>query len=74
MRWIHLTIVILIGAVIVLFVIGNREVVTMEFLHFSIRAPLALVVAGFYILGAITGGSLLALLRRSIEGARPSRT
>jgi lipopolysaccharide assembly protein A len=73
MRWVHLTIVILMGAVIILFVFANREVVTMEFLNFSIRAPLALAAAGFYVLGAITGGSLLALLRRSIEGARPHR-
>jgi lipopolysaccharide assembly protein A len=45
----------------------------MAFLGFSIRAPLALVAAGIYVLGAITGGSLFALLRRSIEGARPVR-
>jgi hypothetical protein len=46
---------------------------TMAFLGFGIRAPLALVVAGFYALGAITGGSLFALLRRSFEASRPPR-
>jgi lipopolysaccharide assembly protein A len=45
----------------------------MAFLGFSIRAPLALVAAGIYALGAITGGSLFALVRRSMEGARPAR-
>jgi lipopolysaccharide assembly protein A len=73
MRWVHLTIVVLFVAVMIVFVIENREVVTMAFLGFSFRAPLALVVAGFYVLGAVTGGSLLTLLRRSIEGARPAR-
>lgn len=46
----------------------------MRWVHLaSIRAPLALVSTGVYILGAITGGSLFALLRRAIEGARPAR-
>jgi lipopolysaccharide assembly protein A len=73
MRWVHLTIVVLFIAVMIVFVIQNREVVTMAFLGFSIRAPFALVAAGFYVLGAITGGSLFALLRRSIEASRPTR-
>jgi lipopolysaccharide assembly protein A len=73
MRWVHLTIVVLFVAAMIVLVIQNREVVTMAFLGFSIRAPLALVAAGIYVLGAITGGSLFALLRRSIEGARPAR-
>jgi hypothetical protein len=36
----------------------------------SARAPLALVVVIVYLLGTVTGGSLLALLTRSIRGAR----
>jgi len=37
---------------------------------------LAFLAAGIYLLGAFTGGSLLALLRQSIEGAkrRPAGT
>ena len=73
MRWVHLTIVVLFVAAMIVLVIQNREVITMAFLGFSIRVPLALAAAGIYVLGAITGGSLLALLRRSIEGARPAR-
>ena len=73
MRWVHLTIVVLFVAAMIVLVIQNREVITMAFLGFSIRVPLALAAAGIYVLGAFTGGSLLALLRRSIEGARPAR-
>jgi lipopolysaccharide assembly protein A len=72
MRWVHLTIVVLFVAAMIVFVIQNREVITMAFLGF-IRAALALVAAGIYVLGAITGGSLFALLRRSMEAARPAR-
>jgi hypothetical protein len=34
------------------------------------RVPLALLAVGIYLLGAVTGGGLQALLRQSIEGAK----
>jgi len=71
MRWVNLAIVILIVAAIVVFAVQNLETVTMAFLGFSVRAPLALLATGVYVLGAITGGSLFALLRRSVARARP---
>ena len=52
-----------------LFVLHNRDVVTISFLGFSIRAPLAILTAVVYVIGAVTGGSLFALLRRSYKGA-----
>ena len=44
----------------------------MSFLGINARVPLALLVAVAYLLGAATGGSLFALLRRSYEGSRRS--
>jgi lipopolysaccharide assembly protein A len=73
MRWVHLTVVILFVAAMVIFAIQNHQTVTMTFPGFSVRAPIALLTIGVYILGAITGGSLFALLRRSMRGARPTR-
>jgi hypothetical protein len=35
--------------------------------RFNARVPLAFLAAGIYLLGTVTGDSLLALLRRSIE-------
>jgi lipopolysaccharide assembly protein A len=70
MRWIYLAIVIVFLLAIVIFVVQNRELVTMSFLGFGVRAPLAILVAVVYVLGAITGGSLYALLRRSVHGSR----
>jgi putative membrane protein len=54
----------------VIFAVQNLEIVTMSFLGFSVRAPLALLVAIVYVLGMATGGSLWALLRRSLRGSR----
>ena len=72
MRWIYLAFIILIAAATIVFALQNFEIVTMSFLGFNARVPLALLVAVAYLLGAATGGSLYALLRRSYVGSRRS--
>ena len=72
MRWVYLAVIILIVAATIIFALQNFEIVTMSFLGFNARVPLAVLVAVVYILGAATGGSLFALLRRSYEGSRRS--
>ena len=73
MRWVYLTMVVLFVAAAVIFVFQNVGVVTISFLGFSVRAPLAVLAAVAYILGAVTGGSLYALLRKSVQGSRAMR-
>lgn len=70
MRWIHLAIVVLLATAALIFVFQNLEVVTMSFLGFSARVPLAVLAAAIYVAGAATGGSLLALVRRSYEKSK----
>jgi putative membrane protein len=74
MRWIHLAVIVLFVAATVLFAVQNFDIVTMSFLGFSVRAPLWLLVAIVYVLGMVTGGSLVALLRRSFRGSRRATT
>jgi uncharacterized integral membrane protein len=71
MRWLHLFVIGLFAAAIIIFAAQNLQLVTMTFLGFSATVPLALLAAISYLLGMATGGSLLALLRRLVEGARP---
>lgn len=73
MRWFYLATIVLFAAATILFSVQNREIVGMSFLGFSIRAPLALLTATIYILGAVTGGSLFALLRKSVRASRIPR-
>ena len=73
MRWVHTAIIILFVLAIIVFVEQNRASVTMSFLGFGLHAPLAVLVAIVYLLGAVTGGSLLALIRRSVRGSRASQ-
>jgi uncharacterized integral membrane protein len=74
MRWVHLFVIALFAVATFIFAIQNFETVTMSFLGFSARAPLALLVAIVYLLGMATGGSLWALLRRSFQGSRLAAT
>jgi lipopolysaccharide assembly protein A len=73
MRWFYLTVVVLFAAATIIFIVQNVEVVTMSFLGLSVRAPLAVLAAVAYVLGTLTGGSLYALLRKSVQGSRAPR-
>ena len=73
MRWVYLTVVALFAAATIIFVVQNVEVVTMSFLGLSVRAPIAGLAAVAYVLGTLTGGSLYALLRKSVQGTRAPR-
>ena len=70
MRIIYLAIVILFALAIIVFAVQNLQVVTIGFLGIGGSVRLSLLVAASYVLGALTGGSLFALLRRSYEGSR----
>jgi len=69
MRWVYIIVIAVFVAIILIFVFQNLGVVTMAFLGFSLRAPLAIVAAIMYVLGAFTGGSLYALLRKSVHAS-----
>ena len=70
MRWLYLAIIAVFVAIILIFVVQNRELITMSFLGFGLRAPLAIIAVIVYVLGAVTGGSLFALLRKSVQASR----
>jgi putative membrane protein len=70
MRFVHLAIIVIFVAATLIFALQNLQSVTMSFLGYSVRMPLALQALVTYLLGMATGGSLWTLLRRSIEGTR----
>jgi putative membrane protein len=70
MRWLYLTLIVVLAAATLVFILQNWDLVTVSFLGFSIRAPLAILIAAVYVVGAVTGGSLFALLRRSYRGSQ----
>ena len=58
MRWLYLGIIVVFGVLTAAFAIQNRGLVEVSLLTFSVRAPLALQVLGFYVVGAITGSGI----------------
>ena len=72
MRWVYLAVIVLFAAATIIFALQNFEIVTVSFLGTNVRVPLALLIAVVYLVGAATGGSLFALLRRSYEESRRS--
>lgn len=70
MRWVYIAIIVLFAVAVVAFAIQNLETVTMSFFRVNVSMPLAVQTLIVYLLGAATGGSLFALLRRSYEGSK----
>ena len=70
MRWVYLAIVIVFVAALIIFVFQNTQSVNIAFLALGVTLPLAVLVFVVYVLGALSGGSLYALLRRSVAGSR----
>ena len=73
MRWVHLTVIILLAAATLLFVLQNRDVVTVRS---GIQGPRDSRNSDCsrLVIGVVTGGSLFALLRRSYKGSQRDRS
>ena len=70
MRWFYLAVVVVFVAALIVFVFQNTASVDVSFLARGATLPLAVLVFIVYLLGALSGGSLYALLRRSVAGSR----
>jgi uncharacterized integral membrane protein len=70
MRWFHLAVIVLFAAATIIFAAQNLETVTISFFKMNLSLPLALQTLVVYLVGAATGGSVFALLRRSYTGSQ----
>jgi lipopolysaccharide assembly protein A len=69
MRYVYMALIAILAAVIILFKIQNLEAVTVSLFSASVTLPVSVLVLLIYILGMLTGGFLLALLRSWVHGA-----
>ena len=69
MRYLHIAMIVLFVTVIALFMLQNLDAATVSFLAVSLTMPLAVLIFLVYVLGMLTGGFIVALLRRSFQGA-----
>jgi uncharacterized integral membrane protein len=73
MRYFSIFFLILVLAAIGLFAWHNHEPVSVRFFHWAFEVPLAALAGGIYVLGMLSGWSLLRALRRSIIHATERR-
>lgn len=69
MRYVHMALIALFVGVVVLFKVQNLETVTVSLFSASVTLPVSVLVLLIYVLGMLTGGILLALLRTWAKGA-----
>jgi putative membrane protein len=62
-----LLLVVFVGAVVI-FCLQNREAISIDWLNYSVTLPVSGLVAVVYLLGMLSGGSLLSFVRRSVHG------
>jgi lipopolysaccharide assembly protein A len=72
MRYLYIGLIIVFTALVLLFKFQNLETATVSLFSASITLPLSILVIAIYVLGMMTGGCLLALLRTWISRARQS--
>jgi uncharacterized integral membrane protein len=69
MRYVYMALIAILAAIIILFKVQNLESVTVSLFSASVTLPVSVLVLLIYILGMLTGGFLLALLRSWVHGA-----
>lgn len=70
MRYIHITTIVLALAIVAVFKLQNLETVTVSFLTASLTLTASVLILLVYLLGMLTGSSVLALIRTLIQGAK----
>jgi lipopolysaccharide assembly protein A len=69
MRFVYMALIGLFAAVVILFKVQNLESVTVSLFSRSATLPVSVLVLLIYLLGMLTGGFLLALVRSWVRGA-----
>ena len=73
MRFIYIALIVLITVAVLLFKVQNLDTVTVSLLSMDFTLPISILIILVYILGMVTGSSLLGLMRSLIRKASPRR-
>ncbi len=75
MRWLWFLIFLLLAAAIITFAVINRDRVAINYINYvdqtfsvqSIHVPMAALIAGVYVLGMLTGWTVVGFIRRTVR-------
>ena len=65
MRFLCFVFLALFTTAVVAFAVYNHDQVTLKFWEYELSAPMSAVVGGVYVLGMVSGWTLLRMVRRS---------
>jgi uncharacterized integral membrane protein len=69
MKYVYVALIVVIAGIVLLFKVQNLTSVTVSLFGASLTLPVSILVLLVYVLGMLTGGMVLALLRTLIHGA-----
>ncbi len=69
MRYVYISLIILVSAVVLVFTIQNLPTVTVHFVTLRLTLPLSVLVILVYFLGMLTGGVFVSLVRSWFRGS-----
>jgi putative membrane protein len=70
MRYVYIALVVVFTGIVLLFMFQNLETATVSLFTASITLPVSVLVLLTYVLGMLTGGSVLALVRAGVRRAQ----
>lgn len=71
-RYLYIGLIVVFAGLVLLFKFQNLETVTISLFAASMTLSVSILVFGIYVLGMLTGGFVLALLRTWVRRARSS--
>ena len=69
MRWVYVGFLVAICLAVAVFAVQNHDALTLTVYGFTITAPAVLILGATYVLGMLTGWSVVGALRRTIKRA-----
>ncbi|HYN01529.1 MAG TPA: DUF1049 domain-containing protein [Vicinamibacteria bacterium] len=69
MKYVYVALIVVIAGIVLLFKVQNLTSVTVSLFGASLTLPVSILVVSIYVLGMLTGGMVLALLRTLIHRA-----
>ena len=71
MKLVYIALIVLVTVALLLFKFQNVDMVTLNFLSMTTTQPMPVLTIVIYVMGMVTGGALLALLRSMIRRTAP---
>jgi lipopolysaccharide assembly protein A len=73
-RYVYLILIVVVTGIVLVFNVQNIGFVTVWLFKASMTLPLSVLVIVVYLLGMLTGSSLVSMLRMFLRGARSGRS